>query len=109
MGNGSYYLYELNGRELRLLLATRGVDQHADLNLIQGNHLEVDYRDLNADGHVDIEFTGTVEEYSDDVQLERPPRTYPCRKVYVWNPRLNRFTQDKSQRRGFDSYSENQD
>lgn len=104
MGNGNLYLYELCGRELRLLLLTRAIDQHAGLNLIRGPHLTVEYRDLDGDGYPDVELTGIVEEYSDDPHLEAPIRSYPCRKVFLWNPSIHRFLEDRSQSQGFRSY-----
>jgi hypothetical protein len=106
MGNGCYYLYELAGRELRLLLVTRGVDRHADLNLIRGEHLSPRYVDLNGDGFIDVELTGTVEEYDDDPHIEAPLCSYPCRKVFHWNPTSRLFVEDLSQREGFQSYGE---
>lgn len=106
MGNGNLYLYELCGRELRLLLVTRGVDQHADLNLIRGPHLTVEYRDLNGDGWADVELTGIVEAYSDDPHLEAPIHSYPCRKVFLWDSKSHRFVEDFTQPRGFQSYSD---
>jgi hypothetical protein len=106
MGNGDCYLYALEAENLRLVLKTRAVDNHQDQNLIRGPHLTVDYRDLNGDGYADVEFTGIVEEYSEDARIETPLRWTPCRKVFLWDPKADRFVEDKSKRRGFETYAE---
>jgi len=105
MGNGSCYLYELRDNALRLVLQTRAVDSHAsDLNVIRGGRLTANYRELDGDGRPDVEFLGVVDEYSDDGH-ETLLRSTPCRKVFLWDRRSNRFVEDRAQRKGFESYS----
>ena len=57
-----------------------------------------------------VEVFGTthmiVEEYSDDARIEIPLRSYPCRKVFLWDPEADRFVEDTSKRKGFQSYGE---
>jgi len=105
MGNGDYYLYALEGGNLRCVLKTRAVDWHKDENLIRDGKLSVTYRDLNGDGVDDVEFTGIVEEYPDGDFDAKPLRTYPCRKVFFWKAGLQCFEEDHSQREGFESYA----
>jgi hypothetical protein len=105
MGNGSYYLYELVGDTLQLLLETRAVDRHwADGNLIRGDHLDVTYHGSTQSGGMEVVFTGIVDQYPPGDDIENPIRSTPCRKVFIWNDRLHRFEEDKNQRQGFESY-----
>jgi hypothetical protein len=107
MGNGNYYLYEICGGALRLVLKTHAVDCHwADNNLIRGEHLNPTYRDLNGDGYSDVELIGVVEQFSpdDDVDPVLCFQVNPCRKVFHWNPAQDRFVEDRSQRIGFECY-----
>jgi hypothetical protein len=106
MGHGDYYLYEWKDDSLRLLFQTFVLDCHHDGNLIRGGCLRTEYRDLDGDGRADLAFSGTVEEFSDDVgEGEVAVRSYPCRKVFHWNEPERRFVEDVSLRVGFESYS----
>lgn len=105
MGHGNYYLYELAGRKLNLVLTTFAVDWHEDENMIQNGVLHVEYWDMNSDGFADIVFTGTVNEYVEteagDMELDK---SYPCRKVFLWNAGKKEFSPDRSDSYGFQSY-----
>lgn len=105
IGHGDYYLYQLHGTELMLLLRTFVRDQHRDETLIRGPHLDVEFKDLNGDGCDDATFSGIVEEYSDDPAIESPLRSYPCKKVFLWSPAAGRFVEDPDQRKGFEAYA----
>jgi hypothetical protein len=73
MGNGFYYLYELQGRKMILKASTRAVDRHRDGGYkIKGDWREYDrvftsdtltarYHDVNNDGIDDIELSGQIE------------------------------------------------
>jgi hypothetical protein len=66
------------------------------------------YQDLNGDGYADVAFSGTVEEYSDDPHLVDPVRSYPCKKVFLWDAASMHFIEERSQTVGFQTYSPDQ-
>jgi hypothetical protein len=105
MGNGNYYLYQLDpaARSLRLLLKTRAFDSHVgDGEAFKNRRLHPRYEDVSDDGRVDVVLEGTIEEYEeDDFDRDHLIRSRPCRKVFVWDAREQRFSEDVARRVGF--------
>lgn len=111
-GEGSLSLYEPEGAGLRLLLRAPAVDSHAEggaglpfgaygavFRGEDGSHaLDAAYRDVEADGVIDVELTGRVEYLgsgaSDVVGTE------PCRKVFGWSAERRVFTERRALRVG---------
>ncbi len=102
MGNGTLYLYALEGRQLRRLLQTRAVDSHwgGDGLVFRDIALTVKYGDANGDGRMDVSLTGTIERLP---EMEDPPASsWPCAKVFVQDA-SGAFVEDTSRRLGFDN------
>lgn len=105
MGNGFLYVYDLRGRRLRRVLHTRAYDANLhERHAFAGAALGIQIRDDAAGGLLEIELSGTIEEY--DASESRRVRSWPCGKVFVWDPLRERFAQDPARRRGFDGYPE---
>jgi hypothetical protein len=110
MGNGFYYLYELQGRKMVLKASTRAVDRNRDGGYkIKGDWREYDrvftndtltvrYRDVNNDGIEDIELSGQMEV----LYNEKKVKSFPVRKVLVYNKRKTMFVEDEKWRKGFE-------
>lgn len=110
MGNGFYYLYELRGRKMILKASTRAVDRHRDGGYkIKGDWREYDrvftsdtltarYHDVNNDGIDDIELSGQIEV----LYNEKKVKSFPARKVLVYNKRVTAFIEDSKRRKGFE-------
>lgn len=100
VGNGSLYLYVLEGRRLRLLMKTRAVDCHwgGDGLVFRDKALRIDYRDVSGDGRMDVVLTGTIDMLTGD---ERVSISWPCAKVFVQQA-SGAFVEDVSRRLGFE-------
>jgi hypothetical protein len=110
-GNGYYYLYELKGKQARLITQTRAVDWNFDEGLefnhkvdcsiiYKGGKLTPIYRDVNNDGITDIILKGTIQIFESDWKTKL--KEYPAQKVLVYNITKKRFIEDLKQRKGFD-------
>ena len=103
MGNGSLYLYVLQGRDLKLLLKTRAVDYHKNFDLFRGGKLKVNYKDVNGDGSTDVILTGVVNYFDDDgPNPEMVIGSKTCKKVFVWDEKHNVFLKDPAMGEGLD-------
>jgi hypothetical protein len=110
MGNGFYYLYELQGKKMVLKTSTRAVDRNRDGGYkLKGDWREYDrifkndtltarYRDVNNDGIDDIELTGYIEV----LYNEKKVKLFPAKKVLVFNKHKNIFNEDRTKRTGFE-------
>ncbi|MFT3701763.1 MAG: hypothetical protein QM802_05310 [Agriterribacter sp.] len=110
MGNGFYYLYQLQGKKMILKACTRAVDRHQDgsykINgdwreydrIFTNDTLTVHYQDVNGDGYDDIKLTGYIEIRYD----EKKVKSFSGQKVLVFNKQKNTFIEDRTQRRGFE-------
>ena len=101
-GNGNLYLYELKDRQLRLLLTTKAVEGNAGLFMFQGGRLTPEYRDLNGDGYADLILEGIEEEW--DEKGKNLIHREPLRQVFLWDPTMDRFSEDVSSREGVAEY-----
>ncbi|MGE5417001.1 MAG: hypothetical protein ACM3UZ_09590 [Acidobacteriota bacterium] len=125
MGNGSFYLYELNSGKPNLILDTFAVDynyegsgyykgdvfQYNISTLIKNEKLDVQYRDMNNDGYDDVILTGIVEYYKDsdeewahDVYTGELVNTEPWEKVFLYDITKNRFIKDETRGRNLVKY-----
>lgn len=110
MGNGFYYLYELQGKNMKLKACTRAVDINRDGGyklkgdwrdldrIFKNDTLTVRYHDVNNDGIDDIELTGYIEILYD----EKTVQSFPVRKVLVFNKQKKTYVEDRTKRKGFD-------
>jgi len=87
------------------------MDRHEDNTLIQdGGVLERTYRDINGDGHTDVEFTGSAtyhgweenDPLSDSAPDATPIEHIQLRKVFLWSPEEDHFVTDRANWKGFD-------
>lgn len=90
MGNGDLYLYELDGRSLRLVLKTRAVDFHCDDAVFHGGKLSPEYRDLNGDGMPDVRLTGRIDHLQE--MKSEILRSEDYARTFLWSPTRHRFT-----------------
>lgn len=103
MGHGSLYLYELNHRSLRLVLATDVLDRHEDQTLIlDGGVLKREYKDFNGDGYTDMRLAGTGAVLKDRDDEDREKQTIGLQKGYLWSPEGNHFVTNKTQWKWFE-------
>ena len=104
MGNGCLYLCELQGKDLVLLLQTKAVDSHGNFHVtqIQDGILIPEYRDVNGDGVADLILTGTIEEWDNEEDILLA--CSPCRQVFLWDGRRQKFVEDLTQRVAPDGY-----
>lgn len=118
MGHGNYLLVELRGHTLCRLIDTFAVDHHDDQHLIRGGAMNAAYRDLNGDGALDVELTGTIDLKVDAQGRERIPvqdgyidacdledwhiKSIPARKVFLWDDARLGFVESRKLRTGFD-------
>lgn len=109
-GNGYYYLYELRGKRAVEVAQTRAVDwsmdgsvdfdHHPDCSIIFKNDtLTPIYKDINNDGYTDIILKGTIQIVAADWKTIL--KQYPAQKVFIYNKREKRFTEDLKKRKGF--------
>ena len=110
MGNGDYYLYELEGKSMRLLVSTRAVDFCYDSEtempntlqfysrVFKGGQLKPRYIDINKDGVADIKLNGIIQIFDDSGKLVRE---YYAQKIFLYNKTKNKFIEDLKQRKGF--------
>jgi hypothetical protein len=104
-GHGNVYLYELDAGQgrARFLKKTFVTDQQHDWNLLSPTTLAMRAADLNGDSSVDLEFSGTVQLFTDE--SDEPVGERPVRKVLTWDEKQKTFVEDRKQRTGFESYS----
>jgi hypothetical protein len=111
MGNGSLYLYELQGRRLVPVLQTWAVDFHTDRFTLRNGVLVPTYRDIDLNGFDDVELVGTVVDSGEDIYDpdpeskegiigKGPSSEFPCRKLLFWNPALHAFVENEEYRTG---------
>lgn len=111
MGNGSLYLYELDGRTLRLVLTTKALDRNHGWEWIEGGLLKRELRDLNGDGCTDIRLhgRGTVvteqigqDENGQEILVSSDEHDIELEKIYLWDPATRLFVTDESSWLWFD-------
>lgn len=107
LGNGFYYLYELNGKNLKQLVVTIAVDKNEDLaleinnkncsRLIKNKHLKPYYQDINKDGFVDLILKGKIQIVGDNYLKE-----YFAQKVFIYDSSKKKFIENFKLRKGFE-------
>lgn len=104
MGNGDLYLYLLEGKCLRLVLATPAVDRcNQDDWVFRGGRLSISYPDLNHDGFADVVLEGFRDRLAENELIGSTPiESHYCRRVFVWHPGFGVFVEDVLRRRGLD-------
>jgi hypothetical protein len=108
MGNGDFYLYLWQGRNLRPVLRTRAVDRHyPDVTVLRDGRLQAAYRDLDGDGIPEVILSGFIDELPPEDHEGRPLRSTPCRKVFAWGSQDARFSEDSRRRLGFEKGIDN--
>ena len=99
-GNGYYYLYELKGKQARLITQTRAVDWNFDMGLefkhkfdcsiiYKGGKLTPIYKDVNNDGVTDMILKGTIQIFESDWKTKL--KEYSAQKVLVYSMTKKKF------------------
>lgn len=109
-GNGSYYLYQLDGSKAKLLLSTQAVDAHIELDVSKNNsiysqifkdgQLFSEYIDLNDDQIGDVVLKGFTQMVDEEkgIVIEE----YFTQKVFLFDKKNAHFIEDKRQIKGID-------
>lgn len=134
MGNGSFYLFEVNKYTLALLVKTRAVDSlmdgathplvcgdrafSASSSLFRDQKLAVEYADVNNDGIDDFTLSGVIDIYcngefkGDGMNRKIDDSDYlyksvPAKKVFLFDAKEREergFKEDIAQKVGFDEW-----
>lgn len=101
MGNGSLWLFALDGRDLRVLLHTPAVDRHHEhaqyghpppppaSTVFKDGQLGVKYRVPEGGEYEAVYLTGEIIEMDDD---DKELSTKPYTETWTWNPDKRVFT-----------------
>lgn len=104
MGNGSLWIFALEGRELRLLLNTQAVDRHHEHSsgglahvkssaVFEGGQLSVNYRAPGGGNAEEVYLSGKLITLDDD---DRVIATKPYSETWKWDSNKRVFTPDRS-------------
>lgn len=101
MGHGAYYLHRVTPVGPELAIETTAVDFHHDLDVLWGGMLRPVYRDINLDGWVDVELTGT-RMFEDDENSSNSDwdQREKIRKAFLFSRGTGGFVEDQSRRLG---------
>ncbi len=99
MGHGALYLYELQGRELTLLLCTEAVDFNADLIQYRNGVLDITYRQHTSTSPPDVILAGELEEHGEKEEMIFDASF--CRRVFIWDSSQGKYSERLGDRVGF--------